>query len=209
MNNKLLITNLYEVLAGAHDARFADVLSQIHCMSRARVYAVLNAVVSSMEPGELYVEVGTYQGGSLISALLGNTAHAIGVDSFEEFTATNNYSITQTNLESFGVADRAELINMGFADFFNHLPRETKIQVYYYDGAHGYEVQIAGMEAAWNFLAKDAIIMVDDYTYPEVMRAVNKFISNHQNEIKPLLIIDPIESTDPTWWNGCVILRRV
>lgn len=208
MDYKLLQTKLNEVLSGSHDSRFADVLSSIHCMSRARVYAVLNACVSAMDPGEIYVEVGTYQGGSLISALRDNDARAIGVDSFGEFKATNSLELTTKNLQTFGVLDRVTLHNMGFKEFFAQCSSDLNIQVYYYDGAHDYETQLAGMEAGWKFLQKGSIILVDDYTYPEVSRAVNQFIANHVGEIKFQFVMLPTENTDEIWWNGCVVMRR-
>ena len=139
MNYKKLKTNLDEVLTCANEVRFDAILKNIHCMSRPKVYAVLNAVVSCMDAGELYVEVGTYQGGSLISALLGNQSRAIGVNSFSEFQTTNNFDQTQDNLLVFGVADRVELKNMSFEQFFAEAPKDMRIQVYYYDGAHDYQ----------------------------------------------------------------------
>lgn len=208
MNLQDLKNGLESVLAGQHDQRFDDVLSSLHCMSRPRVYAVLNACVSAMDPGELYVEVGTYQGGSLISALRDNDAHAIGVDSFGEFTATNNLELTTKNLQTFGVLDRVTLHNMGFKEFFAQCPADLKIQVYYYDGAHDYETQLAGMEAGWKYLQKGSIILVDDYTYPEVSRAINQFVANHVGEIKFQFVMLPTENTDETWWNGCVVMRK-
>jgi predicted O-methyltransferase YrrM len=204
-----LTKSLTQAIAGNYDSDFLRVVESIHCMSTPRVYAVLNACVGAMEPGELYVEVGTYQGGSLISALLGNTARAIGVDSYEEFQQTNNYETTFNNLKRFGVADRVVLNKTGFQNFFSNRWADFRIQVYYYDGAHGYEVQLAGMEAAWRFLAPGALIVVDDYTYPEVTLAVNQFMANHINDVKFQFMFDPIQSTDETWWNGCVVLRKV
>lgn len=209
MDYQKLTQRLNEALAGHHDSEFTSVIESMHCMSTPRVYAVLNAIVSSMDPGELYVEVGTYQGGSLIAALVGNDARAIGVDSFEEFTQTNNFEQTRSNLQKFGVYDRADLRDSNFKQFFADLPRDLKIQVYYYDGAHGYEVQLAGMEAAWDWLPVGALILVDDYTYPEVMLAVNQFVANHINDVKFQFVFEPMISTDPVWWNGCVVLRRV
>jgi protein O-GlcNAc transferase len=200
--------HLNEVLAGRRDLMFDDVLSSIHCMSRPRVYAVLNACVSSLEPGELYVEVGTYQGGSLIAALRGNEACAIGVDSFSEFKETNDIGITTRNLYSFGVLNRVTLVNMDVQRFFTEYPIKQKIQVYYYDGAHDYETQLAGMETAWPFLQKGSLILVDDYTYAEVSRAVNQFVANHLDQIKFQFVMLPNENTDETWWNGCVLMRK-
>jgi predicted O-methyltransferase YrrM len=200
---------LNEVMAGQHDHRFEEVVNSIHCMSRPRVYAVLNACVSSMDPGETYLEVGTYQGGSAVSALLGNEARGIVVDSFEEFTQTNNFDITQGNLRRFGVDERAVLYDMDFNSFFRTKTPDFKVQVYYYDGAHGYEVQLAGMEAAWKYLADNALILVDDYTYPEVLRAINQFIANHKNEVKVQFVVNVPENNDKIWWNGCVVLKKI
>lgn len=208
MNYTFLKQKLDEVLTGAEDARFADIPLALHCMSRPRVYAVLNACVSAMDPGELYVEVGTYQGGSLISALRDNSARAIGVDSFGEFTASNSLQITTGNLQAFGVQDRVVLHNQGFKEFFAQCPADMKIQVYYYDGAHDYETQLAGMEAGWPFLQRGGLMLVDDYTYNEVSRAINQFVARHVGEVKFQFVVLPFENTDETWWNGCVVMRR-
>jgi predicted O-methyltransferase YrrM len=210
MNYNKLRTELEEVLAGKHDARFDDIRSRIFCMSTSRVYAVINAVVSCMDSGEMYVEVGTFQGGSIISALQGNNAQAIGVDSFHEFTKDNSKEITRGNLEKFGVSDRVALFDMRYQDYFGSIPTDFKIAVYNYDGEHGYEPQLAGMEAAWSHLRKGSVIIVDDYFYPEVTRAVNQFIANHIDRVKVLLIVDSLNETnapDPVWWNGVVCLR--
>lgn len=209
MNYPKLKQLLEETLAGLHDSRFADVVGSMHCMSTPRVYAVLNAVVSSMDPGELYLEVGTYQGGSLVSALLGNDTRAIGVDSFGEFQQTNNMDLTLSNLEKFGVGNRVTLYNKSFQEFFTTVPRDQQIQVYYYDGAHDHLTQLAGMEAAWEYIPSGGIILVDDYVYKEVSLSVNQFVANHVHQIKPLFIMDPVEGVDPVWWNGVVVLRKV
>jgi hypothetical protein len=158
MNNTKLYELLEDAMQGKRDLMFADVISNIHCMSRARVYAIINAVVSSLEEGEIYVEVGAYQGGSLISALLGNISKAIGVDSFSEFKETNSYEQTQRNLETYKVDDRATLLNMSYQEFFAELSPDFRIRAYYYDGEHNYHGQLAGMEAAWKFLSSGSLV---------------------------------------------------
>jgi len=207
MNFIKLRTELEDVLAGKHDNLFTEVISKIHCMSTPRVYAVINAVVSCMDDGELYCEVGMYQGGSHISALLGNSAKAIGVDNFAEFQGTNNFDQTYKNLCDFGVAQRTEIRNMGYKEFFAQLPPETKIQVYYYDGAHGYEPQLEGMELGFQFMQSGSVLIVDDLFYPEVTRAVNQFIANHVNQVRVMLMIDSMQAVDPVWWNGVCAIR--
>jgi predicted O-methyltransferase YrrM len=207
MDYHKLNTTLASLLNGSSDRLFQEVVESLHCMSTARVYAVLNAVVSSMSEGETYVEVGTYQGGSLISALLGNNARAIGVDSFGEFTATNNLQLTVSNLEKFGVADRVQMHDKNFKEFFAGLPADFQIHVYYYDGEHNYEGQLAGMEAAWPHLRPGSFVIVDDLFYPEVTHAVNQFIANHINNIKFCFVMMPDQATDTVWWNGVCVLQ--
>jgi len=209
MNFQKLQEQIQEALLGKHDHKFNDVLKSLHCMSRPRVYAVLNACVSAMDPGEMYVEVGTYQGGSLISALRDNDARAIGVDSFGEFTQTNSLEITSRNLQTFGVLDRVTLHNMDFKEYFAQCPADLKIQVYYYDGEHNFEGQLAGMEAGWRFLQKGSLILVDDYTYGEVSRAVHQFVANHIDQVKFQFVMLPTDNTDETWWNGVCVLRVI
>lgn len=207
MNFEKLRTLLEQVLAGKHDDGYIDIIETIHCMSRPRVYAVLNALVSSMEPGEIYLEVGTYQGGSLISAVRGNEAQAIGVDSFSEFSATNSFEQTQANLEKFKVAERVTLKNMGFKEFFAHVDPAFRAQVYYYDGAHDYETQLAGLEAAWPFLKSGSLIVVDDYSYPEVVKSINQFVANHIDQIKFQFVMAALHDLDEIYWNGIVVMR--
>lgn len=207
MDYKKMQERLTEVLAGEHDHEFEDIISSIHCMSRARVYAVINAIVSAMEPGELYVETGCYQGGSMIAALRNNDAQAIAVDSFGEFQTTNSAAQTRANFERFGVSNRVVLRDMDFKTFFAQLPTDFKIQTYFYDGQHDYEGQLAGMEAGWPYLHSGSIILVDDFLYPEVNRAVNQFISNHIDRVKILIAIDSMQDVDPIWWNGVLVMR--
>lgn len=205
MDYQKLNSILPAVINGENDYMFQPVVDSLHCMSTPRVYAILNAVVSSTTG--IYVEVGTYQGGSLISALLGNDRQALGVDSFGEFTATNNLQTTVGNLEKFQVADRVQMHNMGFKEFFSKVPASFQIDAYYYDGEHNYDGQLAGMEAAWPYLRPGSAVIVDDLIYPEVTHAVNQFIANHARNLKFNFIMMPNESTDPVWWNGVCVLQ--
>lgn len=207
MNKKKLAQMMIAAMNGQNDEPFEKVLKGLHCMSTPRLYSILNACVSSLEPGELYVEVGCYQGGSIISALLGNETKAIAVDSFDQFTGTNSAAITKANFSKFDVAERVELYDQPFQEFFANLDKAIKIQVYNYDGAHDEETQLEGMEAAWPFLHKGSLILVDDYSYPEVSRAVARFVSNHAYEIQFLFVWLPEDNQDKVWWNGVVVLR--
>lgn len=209
MNYQKLESELAQVLLGQRDNNFREIFEKIHCMSRPRVYAIINACVNAMEPGELYVEVGTYQGGSLIAALQGNSARAIAVDSFGEFSKTNSLLITHNNLRAFAVDERVSFHNMNFEDFFAGCLPTLKIQIYNYDGQHDYAGQLAGLEAGWKFLQSGSLVIVDDYCYPEVASAVHDFVHNHPAQIKFQFVMLPEKGLDVIWWNGVVVLRVI
>lgn len=207
-----LRTRLDEVLRGEHDHKFADLVTKVHCMSRPRVYAVLNALVSCMDLGEVYLEVGTYQGGSMIAALTDNDAVAVGVDNFAEFNTTNSYERTKKNLDDFGVGNRVTLCNMGYKEFFAQARDDFGVAVYYYDGQHDFEGQLAGMEAGWKHLKPGSLVVVDDYSYPEVVKAVNHFVTNHADRLKYLFVMSTFggwEDCHETYWNGIVVMQVI
>jgi hypothetical protein len=209
MDRLKLEVRLADAVKGLNDARFLRLVSSIHVMSTPRIYSILNAIVSCMDEDELYVEVGTYQGGSLISALMDNNARAIGVDNFAEFKQTNSYERTLGNLQAFNVSDRAVLRDLSYQEFFKSVPADFKMQVYYYDGEHNFEGQLAGMEAGWQYLSAGSIMLVDDYLYPEVSHALNAFISNHKNNLRLMFVTLPFNPVDMVWWNGCVVMEVI
>ena len=65
------------------------------------------------------------------------------------------------------------------------------------------------MEAAWSRLSAGSLILVDDYTYPEVSQAINQFVANHIEHIKFKFVFLPDISLDDSWWNGCVVMQVV
>lgn len=209
MNHKKLAVEIERALSGQRDNDFDELFEKVHCMSRPRVYGIINACVSAMDEGELYVEVGTYQGGSLIAALQGNQARAIGVDSFAEFKDSNQLEITMANLEMFQVRERVKFHKTDFREFFENAPANLKIQVYNYDGEHNYERQLEGLEAGWNFLTSGSLVIVDDYHYPEVASAVHDFVHNHPGQIKFQFVVLPEKGLDDVWWNGVVVMRVI
>jgi len=167
-------------------------------------------LVSCIDVGEIYLEVGTYQGGSLISALLGNFVPAVAVDNFSEFTGTNSEALLREHLARFDMTDRVEFHNMDVIDFFtNRFPVTEKIGVYYYDGAHNYNDQYAGMAAGLEFLHPGAALVVDDLFYPEVRNAITDLLHDNKGFLKPVLIIEAPDDADQEWWNGIAVLQAI
>lgn len=124
---------------------------------------VLNYAVSEcLAPNEIYLEIGTYAGRSVIPALKGNNARAFVIDNFwdsEQLKPT-----FQRNVERFHVADRIDLYD-GDAESFNQ-PLPGTVGVYLYDANHDRGFSHFNLEKFKPYLSDNAIIIVDDIRIP-------------------------------------------
>src|SRR5918993_1704638 len=68
------------------DRRFRAVLADVPGMATENKLALLNLAAAHLEPGEAYLEVGSFKGLSLIGAMLGNQGRRFyAIESFLEF----------------------------------------------------------------------------------------------------------------------------
>jgi hypothetical protein len=83
---------------------------------------------------------------------------------------------------------------------------DRRIGVYYYDGAHGYEEQVRGLELAEPHLAERALLIVDDTDWERVAKATNDYLAR-QPRAERLLSIAGKDNGQPWWWEGVEVLR--
>jgi predicted O-methyltransferase YrrM len=120
---------------------------------------ILNyAVTECLEPGEIYLEIGTYAGRSVIPALKGNKARAYVIDNF--WDSKQLKPTFQRNIERFRVADRIDLYDGDAEDFNQPLP--GTVGVYLYDANHDRGFSHFNLEKFKPYFSKRAIIIVDD-----------------------------------------------
>ncbi|OLP18805.1 hypothetical protein BST81_08685 [Leptolyngbya sp. 'hensonii'] len=189
---------------------FRAILEDVSAMTTPNVMQLLNHAVSCLEPGEVYCEVGTYQGSTLIGALLNHPdAMAYAIDNFSEFDPTGeNEEKLLGNLARYGLQEQVLFCNQEFEAFFlelGQLGTEDRIGVYLYDGAHDYRSQIMGLLAVRPFLADRALIVIDDSNWKTIQQAIWDFIA-----VSPacqfLLELPTPVPRDPTFWNGLYLL---
>src|SRR5919204_3883067 len=182
------------------DGRFAEVLEAVPGLARANNLALLNAAVRHLEPGESYVEVGSYRGTSLISALLGNDAHAVAIDDFS--LGDGSRERLDANLARFGLAGRPRILEGdAFALLHDGALAGTRVGVYYYDAAHGYEQQLDGLRLVEPYLAPHALLVVDDTDWDRVARATRDYLAA-QPRARLLFSIRGKDGGMPWWWEG-------
>lgn len=190
--------------------QFQQVLSQIRGMTTANNMQLLNWAVACMEPGEIYCEVGTYRGSTLVGALLNHPDRmAYAVDNFSEFDEDGStLAALMTNLEWFGLTEQVYFCDQDFQQFFlelKELNTDDKIGVYFYDGAHDYRSTLMGLLLAKPFLADDALIILDDANWGTVQQAYWDFLALSPEAEVILELRTPV-ARYPTFWNGIQVL---
>lgn len=168
-----------------------------------------------------YLEVGVFQGLTLLS--VGSTAKGdvFGIDNFAFFDKDGkNQSIVEDRREKLGLKN-VHLINADYEDALHNLEKHLngrKISVYFVDGPHDYRSQLVCLLFAKPFLADNAIIIVDDSNYNDVRQAAADFLVSHP-EYK--LFYQAYTSSHPDnmnvetkteategWWDGVNIMVR-
>jgi len=167
---------------------------------------------------ECYLEVGTFQGKSLIAALVGNpSVSAVACDNFALFDdprLPQNAAALQRNLTRYGLAGRVQFFECDFKDLLAtwHLRQLPAAGVYFYDGAHDEESQYLGIRLAEEVLADNAVVIIDDWRYAEDSHSfaeagTKKAIGKSINEWSIKHILPARYNGDrEQWWNGVAVL---
>lgn len=188
---------------------FSKALSQIQGMTTANVMQLLNCAVAQMDAGEIYCEVGTYRGSTLVGAMLEQSGKlACAVDNFSEFDSKGeNLAKLQENLSRFNLQEQVIFHNQDFEEFLIGLQQQYrhKVGVYFYDGAHDYRSQLMGLLLATPLLADGALIVIDDSNSDTVQQGIWDFIAAYPNCRSLLNLPTPI-ARHPSFWNGIHVL---
>jgi predicted O-linked N-acetylglucosamine transferase (SPINDLY family) len=190
--------------------QFQQVRDRIQGMTTANVMQLLNCAVDCLEANELYCEIGTYQGTTLIGALLNHPdCMAYAVDNFSEFDPDGqSLAALMQNLEQFGLSEQVYFCNQDFQQFWlelQELNTEDKIGVYFYDGAHDYRSTLLGLLLAKPCLSDRALILLDDANWGTVQQACWDFLATTPEARVELELRTPV-ARFPTFWNGIQVL---
>jgi hypothetical protein len=194
-------------------ARFDPILERIDGMTTPSVLALLNFAVECMAPEEVYCEVGTFLGASIIGALLGREpARGLAIDDFsEENPRGDNHLRWAANVAAFGLSERTSLVRTRFEDALCNLHTQLggrRIGVYFYDGAHDFRSQCLGLFLVRELLSPRALLVVDDTNWREVSSANTVF---HEMNPEASLLFDlPTDNRRlrrwQAFWNGVQVI---
>jgi hypothetical protein len=160
-------------------------------------------------PDARYLEIGTWKGSSVCSAMCGNKAKVICIDNWSEFGGPKNEFLI--NFEKFKGENEASFIeNDCFSVNVSKLP---KINMYMYDGNHTNESHYKALLHYYNCLDDIFIFIVDDWNWKEVrdgtMTSIQKLNLKILYEKEVRLTWDNSVTPEPelskNWWNGIYI----
>ncbi len=158
-------------------------------------------------PDIYYLEIGTYKGSTLVSALYGNqmtVAQAIAVDNWSQFGGPSDEFLT--NIQRFIPYPQltfidADSFSVPIAETFSH-----PINIYFYDGHHG------SNEQTWAFTYYNSILddlfiaIVDDWNWGHVRDSTFTAFAHLPYEILFQREIFTGGNGDPEgWWNGMYV----
>ena len=187
-------------------------------MASVRKLRLLHRAVSFLpaaEP-ECYLEVGTYQGKSLIAAMLHNFGRsAIACDNFSLFDDRRaNRAVLDLNLSRYGLSERVRVFDADFRDLLSRWRDEglPTVGVYFYDGAHDEESQYLAIRLAEPVLSDRAIVIVDDWRLAEdsdsrAEAGTRRAIAGSCQGWKIEYVLPARYNGDlDQWWNGVAVL---
>lgn len=138
------------------------------------------AVNAAADPDTCYLEIGVFQGLTLLSvALTAPGLACFGIDDFSILDPEgHNLGIVNRRLSDLG-AKNASLINADYEAALHQLDShigDRKCGVYFVDGAHDYRSQLLALLLGERFLSEHGVIVIDDANYAYVRRSTQDFL---------------------------------
>jgi hypothetical protein len=156
-----------------------------------------------------YLEIGTWKGSSVCSAMYGNKAKVLCIDNWSEFGSQKEEFLI--NLEKYKGNNEVQFIE---DDCFNvNVSNLSKFNIYLYDGNHSKDSHYKALTHYYNCLDDIFIFVVDDWNWEHVRTGTIDSIKDlnlkilYEKEVR--LTSDNSHSPDleakETWWNGIYI----
>jgi hypothetical protein len=161
-----------------------------------------------------YLEIGTWKGSSVCSAMFDNKAKVVCMDNWAQFGGPKSEFLSNFN-KFKGDNDAAYIEHDCFS--FDLSKLDTKFNIYLFDGEHSSDSQQKALEYYLPVLDDVFIFIVDDWNWESVQTGTNNAISNLSLEVlykKEIKLNEDGRHTHETangdtiardtWWNGIV-----
>jgi hypothetical protein len=207
-------------LLNAYQAAFSGAVNlppwifAMHGMSGRKYRMFINKLVSDV-PSARYLEIGSWLGSTLCSAIYNNTVVACCVDNWSEFNPDgqirtkflSNLSLVRNSMAPVTVLEQ-DFNAVNYANI-------GKFNIYMFDGPHSRLDQYNGVKKVQDALDDEYILIVDDWNRTEVREgtfdALSELRSNVRLQVEIRTTLDgrdpPPENIygDSDWHNGYFI----
>ena len=192
--------------------RWFDPCPAVQGMSSVKKLKLLRNAYSFLPPDECYLEIGTFVGKSLISAMVNNEPRTTyACDNFSQFNDVSSEKILLENLRKYGLKDRVTFYNNDFRKILHPQFIKEPIGLYLYDGAHDFDSQYQAIKQAEHLLSDHALVIVDDWRFADDSHSYAKAgtlnaIEESVNKYELLYDLPARFNGDhATWWNGVAV----
>ena len=185
-------------------SRLDDRVLSIDGMSSSKVRHLLNNLCSL--PSTSYLEIGVWQGSTLISALFGNRnsiSHAIAVDNWSQFGGPK-----MAFMQNITKLLSAKSVHFYDQDCFsiNKAIFKYPVTTYFYDGDHDQESQYKAFTYFNDVFADVFIAVVDDWNWDAVQVGTrNAFKDLGYQVLFEEVLLANYTGDKEGWWNGLYI----
>ena len=184
---------------------------------------VIALAASCLDNDEAYLNIGVWDGFSLVAASLGAPdATSVGVDNFSEMNQrqqpllnpnlNRDYGDTRGNfyraLKHCGTPKTA-FHEMDWRDFISDtsLFPAGRLGVVYYDGEHTEDAHTEFFAVILPHLSEECVLLVDDTRIDFVRHSIDNFVQANP-DFKTLINVGGKRRRDPAWWGGFSVIGR-
>ena len=145
-----------------------------------------------------YLEIGTWKGSSICSAMCNNKMTCLAIDNWSEFGGPKNTFLE--NFNKFKGENNATFIEKNCWDI--DVSNLEKFNIYMYDGNHTEKSHFQALNYYLPCLDNEFIYLVDDWNWQQVRDGTNQSIKDNKCEILYQKEILTNDGVDPQWGKG-------
>jgi predicted O-methyltransferase YrrM len=192
------------------DSRIGPLAAEVPGFTTPSELAVLSTAARVLPADEVYLEVGTFKGRSICAAMLdAEGKDLVAVENFQEFGMVGQEARAEL-MRHVGARRAGRSLRLVDGDCFEVLRRpgllERPVGAYFYDGAHTGLAHWLALAVVEPLLADEALVLVDDASWPMVRRATERYTSSRPGW-ETVLDLPATRQDDPVWANGLLVLR--
>ena len=151
-----------------------------------------------------YLEIGTWKGSSVCSAMCGNKATIVCIDNWSQFGGPKGEFLLNFNKHK-GENEASFVENDCYKIDVTKLP---KFNIFMYDGEHSSESHYNALLHYYNCLDDIFIFIVDDWNWKDVREGTINSIQKLNLKIlyeKEIRLTFDNSTTTGSWWNGIYV----